>query len=305
MSLLTNLISYWKLDGNSNDAVGSNNGSDTAITYNAGNGKIVQGAGFNGTTSKIVGANNTNVPLNATIQCWIKTSTIQVGLTFVGGYILAAGGGEFDFVEDNSGYFNVRAWDTDGVAAISVSSGSLADGNWHHLVGVLSTPGGAGTTSTVTLYVDGQAQTADTDTFTGNFNTMPFKIAIQQHFAYYFTGALDEVGYWSRALTSGEVTSLWNGGAGLAYPLTTNVVYTMVTAPATFTLTGMASGFKTVRKMITAPATFILTGMSVFISKSGIIKPIIELVNIIKPKLNSSINKIKITIVNSLKPKLH
>jgi hypothetical protein len=34
------------------------------------------------------------------------------------------------------------------------------------------------------------------------------------------SGLIDEVGIWSRALTGAEVTSLYNGGAGLQYPFT-------------------------------------------------------------------------------------
>jgi len=33
MALTDNLISYWKLDGNSTDSVGSNNGTDTSVSY--------------------------------------------------------------------------------------------------------------------------------------------------------------------------------------------------------------------------------------------------------------------------------
>jgi len=49
---LNNFISYWKFDGNSNDSVGSNNGTPTSITYPSG--LIGQAADFNGTTSKVV-----------------------------------------------------------------------------------------------------------------------------------------------------------------------------------------------------------------------------------------------------------
>ena len=31
-------------------------------------------------------------------------------------------------------------------------------------------------------------------------------------------GSVDELGLWNRVLTSGEMTNLWNGGAGLTYP---------------------------------------------------------------------------------------
>lgn len=49
------LVGLWHLNGNSNDSSGNaNNGIDTDITYSLANGKFGQGAGFNGTTSKIV-----------------------------------------------------------------------------------------------------------------------------------------------------------------------------------------------------------------------------------------------------------
>jgi len=43
---------------------------------------------------------------------------------------------------------------------------------------------------------------------------------------------------------------------------TAGTVYTMVTAPASYTFTPQSSGDKTVRKIITSPASFALTGMS-------------------------------------------
>lgn len=48
------LVSYWPLNGNSNDAKGASNGTDTNITYSVANGKYNQGAGYNGSSSKIV-----------------------------------------------------------------------------------------------------------------------------------------------------------------------------------------------------------------------------------------------------------
>ena len=50
-----NLVSYWKLDGNSNDSKGSNNGTDTGMSYSAG---LFDSAGvFNGSSSNINIAN--------------------------------------------------------------------------------------------------------------------------------------------------------------------------------------------------------------------------------------------------------
>ncbi len=45
MAIGDNLNAYWKLQGNSNDEINSNTGSDTGVTYSTDNGKIDQGAG--------------------------------------------------------------------------------------------------------------------------------------------------------------------------------------------------------------------------------------------------------------------
>ena len=65
---------YWKLNGNSNDYSGNaNNGTDTGITYSQANGRIGQGAGFNGSSSRIVNSTLSNFQTK-TISACIKTS---------------------------------------------------------------------------------------------------------------------------------------------------------------------------------------------------------------------------------------
>ncbi|NTW32788.1 MAG: LamG domain-containing protein, partial [Bacteroidetes bacterium] len=48
-----NLVAYWRLEGNSQDAKGSNNGSDVDMSYDNSYGKFGKGAYFNGSSSKI------------------------------------------------------------------------------------------------------------------------------------------------------------------------------------------------------------------------------------------------------------
>lgn len=75
------LVGGWHLNGNSTDFSGNNNhGTDTAITYSLANGKFNQGAGFNGSSSKIV-IGSTNIPTGnsaRTIAMWIKPSVLPV-----------------------------------------------------------------------------------------------------------------------------------------------------------------------------------------------------------------------------------
>ena len=75
MAIPTPLASY-NLNWNSNDSISANNGTDTSITYSAWNGKIIQWAWFNGSTSIIkLPATSIRPTGNFTVNAWIKTST--------------------------------------------------------------------------------------------------------------------------------------------------------------------------------------------------------------------------------------
>lgn len=74
----TNLVALWQLNGNSTDTSGAGlNGTDTTITYSQANGKIGQGAGFNGTSSYI-GAGAWPVLKGLSMTAWIKQAPSAV-----------------------------------------------------------------------------------------------------------------------------------------------------------------------------------------------------------------------------------
>jgi len=70
------------LNGSSVDSSGlGNSGTDTAITYSQANGKFGQGAGFNGSSSKIIVGTGLNTALisNAwTISLWLKPTAVNI-----------------------------------------------------------------------------------------------------------------------------------------------------------------------------------------------------------------------------------
>jgi hypothetical protein len=62
-----------------------------------------------------------------------------------------------------------------------------------------------------------------TDTFTGiswtdAAGTCTTQIGSIYGTVYYFNGKIDEIGAWTRLLTSTEITELYNLGAGKQYP---------------------------------------------------------------------------------------
>lgn len=210
VTLLTNIVSYWKLDGNSNDSVGTNNGTDTAISYSIANGKIGQGAGFNGSSSKIEIASSSglNSP-NWTANWWANINTVNTfnptfskGPGDVSGFLtLSRGTGKYSMTIGSAGGQNELQF-----------SASLSNATYYMFTATYD-----GTT--FKIYLNGAFVTSVAATYTTNASNLEFGTSAS--LAQFLTGDMDEVGFWSRALTVAEVTKLYNGGLGLSYPFAT------------------------------------------------------------------------------------
>lgn len=218
MSLLTGLISYWKLDGNSTDSVSSNNGTDTAITYNTSNGIINQGAGFNNTSSVINFGTGTNLKPSpaVSVSLWIKTSSAVSREIFLKSS--NGNGGVYSYsiaVTDSthiSSRVNISATPT--FSDLSATA-SVTNGAFHHIVMTYDT-------GTHKLYVDG-SNVATGGSGSAPFYSGDFPCIIGADYnggvaSPFFNGDVDEAGIWGKALTQAEVTTLYNGGVGLSYP---------------------------------------------------------------------------------------
>ena len=83
VNLKDGLLAYYKFDSDSTDSVGSNDGTDTNITYSSG--KIGNGAVFNGSSSKI---NLSTITLTGdfTVSFWFK---LPVSASSAWGSVLA------------------------------------------------------------------------------------------------------------------------------------------------------------------------------------------------------------------------
>jgi len=204
MALTDNLVAYYKLDGNSNDSVGSNNGTDTSVSYSSSYGKINQGANFNGSNSKIL-ISGYNPSDNFTIQAWAlykadNSTIIGSNKTFL------------YFRSDNKLEF---PYTSSGTSPQVISDSSVSYNNWYHVVVTISS-------NTIKLYINNvlKSNVSYTGSLVSGDNTG--YIGTRDVSATWFNGYIDELGIWSRALSPTEVTALYNSGAGLQYPFTTN-----------------------------------------------------------------------------------
>lgn len=199
--LLIDLVRYYKLDGNSVDSIGGNNGVDTDITYSLDNGKILQGAGCNGTTSTII-TSGTVSPTDFSIACWFKTSSSVPTIDF---FSAVNGSTKFslsmsEFGGVNTGKVNFFLRDSDGIEGDPTSTFTSNDGEFHYAVGTREG-------NVTRLYIDAQIVETTTQSFTGNFDNLSMTLGSTSGI---YEGAVDEAGYWERALTLEEIEQLYN-----------------------------------------------------------------------------------------------
>jgi len=230
MALADNLVSYWKMDessGTAADSVASNTLTNNAtVTYTAG--KINNAATYNGTTQyhSITDASQTGLDItgNLSISFWINFSsyagaTLYMPITKIN--FATAGASRAYAVEINVTASNKLDFEGGGGSG-SVRKGvawTPSTGTWYHIVVVYTAAAG-----TVDFYINSTAQTQQTGFNTSLANSGDaFTIGAALDTAvvsYQIPGSIDEVGIWNRAITSTEVSSLYNSGSGLQYPFT-------------------------------------------------------------------------------------
>ena len=202
------LVAYYKLDGNSNDSVGSNDGTDTDVSYVAG--KINQSGSFNGSTSKIsLPSSFYNLVDAWTYSFWIKRNNPGVdNETIYSRWTNSTTGRQIVINFDNSNHLVVDVPYKSGI----VTTETFTDSTKYH--NYVFTKSG----TNYLIYCDGRLSYSGTITDTQeNSATSPMIGYNTSGGARPLNGLIDEVGIWNRALTPDEITQLYNNGNGLTY----------------------------------------------------------------------------------------
>ncbi len=231
MSLTTNIVAYWKLDestGNPADATGNGNGlTNSGGTYAAAliNNGLDLGSGNDvlnsGNYTYINSAMGIASGGDFSISLWFKRHqeiTSSPGSVFFLSRRINGNGGLYQVQYNYNGGVENIGWNDGGaVGSHTVTLGTT----WHHLVV-------ARASSSSTIYLDGSSiGTQATGTTSESSNYLQIGCAGTQ----YFNAAIfDEIGVWSRGLSSTEVTKLYNSGAGLQYPFPTVSTGSFLTA---------------------------------------------------------------------------
>ena len=216
-SLNTDLTSYYKLDESSGtviDNVSSNNGANngaqagvtgqinTAYDIDANEGISIAGAG----TSPFDFTGDFSVSL------WVKPNSFGGAQNMLGNNVLGAGNGGWILAMLNTGqvYFQENRAGSPNYPQTR-SSTTLSTGSYQHVVMVKTgtSPklyiGGTEVSYSIQDTHDSSVTSSNTQFQIGSTNDADEDLAI------------DEIGLWDRALTTSEITQLYNGGAGISW----------------------------------------------------------------------------------------
>ena len=213
-TLLNGLVAYWPannldgidiISGNIVNVIGGNAESQPGKIGNCWS-ALAGGAIIQEVTDTI----NISFPNSFTLHCWTRYTIAPTGFTKIlakftagGGYQVSQSAGTYNFIVQNA------------VSDFTLIGPSIdADSIWHRLVfyhdkdrNVVGSIKDSNAAIENNLGAFVYAPPTDSADFT--LAELRFSVTANQ---------IDEIGMWNRALTSSELLTLWNGGAGKTYP---------------------------------------------------------------------------------------
>jgi formylglycine-generating enzyme required for sulfatase activity len=210
-NLTDRLIHYYSLDENMEDAVGANNFINHGSI--SGNGIINLGRIFNETTTgQYAEANSVSLSNEASISFWFysfKSQPQHAGILFKA-YGSPYGDQSIFGIQATNHTINANAQSSSSGVTISHE---FTDNKWHHVVLIFD-----GEKKLFKVFFDGEKIEKSTS-FISLYNPdSKIKLGMQKYANRSFSGKIDEIGIWNRALTDTEALSLFNGGKGKPYP---------------------------------------------------------------------------------------
>lgn len=199
------LVAWWKLNGNANTSVGSPNGTIVNAVSTTGQGNAANTAySFNGANATIVSGSSYGLGTkNITISCWIynPSATNSGAFVKVGGTGYGIGMGAASFDNTSPGTKLIMLYEA---VRWIVTTATVGTG-WHHVVMVIDGSG------VPTAYLDG----VSAGTYAGAAPSAPGSqtTSIGGTTSRFFTGSVDDVRLYNRALPLSDILALYSEGA--------------------------------------------------------------------------------------------
>lgn len=229
MALLTSLISYWKMDEASGNAVDAHNGNvltaENAPPSVAG--LINTARGFTAASSQdFVRNSNSSLQtgdIDFTLMCWVYLTDLTTVQTIIAKYGDDSSNAEyalfFNGAADASRRFAFTVVDAaqNQTTVVAENFNAPDAATWYQVWcwhdAVLDTLNIAVVDVDEIEYLDSVAYSAGVAV-----STAPFRVgALGNTAGLFYSGRVDEVAFWKRTVTGGERVTMRNGGVGLAY----------------------------------------------------------------------------------------
>lgn len=227
-TLTNGLVAYWKLEEASGTRADSEpTGTAQNMTANATSGTIANTTGkqgnailfsrANGEYLSHVDSTDLRVSGSFTIDFWVKPTTLPGAGAFYGlvckGNTFNGTTDEYDvYLDGSSG--NVIAFAVGNGAAQGVAvTSALTAGTWYYVCAQYNA-----VAQTVAVSLNGGSFTPSSYTGGTHTTTGGFFIGTGQASNHRANAAMDEVGFWNRVLTSGEIAQRYAAGVGMTLP---------------------------------------------------------------------------------------
>ena len=194
----TAVTAYYKME-DATDQTGNYNGTATNVNFNVA-GKFGNAGEFNGSSSYI-NLNSAVLPSSVfSVSFWVNVNSLVNEWIFT--QYTPSVTGRFVFNITSTGGFQINVSSTNSLASTNIPA--ITIGNWHHVVVVKDGSNGW------TLYADGQPHSTWTNTESIITNQNTILGGDDSVTSNNLDGKLDQVRIFPSALTSGQVTQLYN-----------------------------------------------------------------------------------------------
>jgi len=139
------------------------------------------------------------------ITCWVHSSDLSVDSRFIDKRLSADAGYEIMSKSSTGGLLAENDNTANQIVSPGAGAINISDGNWHHIAYVLNT-----TDKTSKTYIDGVFEQSFNHALIGVFgsaNSENLHFGTDLNNNTHYNGDLDEIRFWSTALTAGEVAT--------------------------------------------------------------------------------------------------
>lgn len=216
------LVSYWKLDEASGTRADANYVNDLTDnnTVTQTTGKINNAGQFTAANSEYLSrVDNDQIStgdIDFTLAAWVYHDTKTATQVHISKRATPAGAAIEHMVRYNSASDRFQFTVGDGTTSQTLNAdnfGSPSTGTWYYIVAWHDA-----TANTINIQVNNGTANSAAETVTIADQAGSFYMGVAAD-TQYMDGRIDETAFWKRVLTADERTSLYNSGAGLAWPL--------------------------------------------------------------------------------------